>query len=311
MFLKNNGTIVMASSGTIYTTGVPNLPPSNGFRCTTCHNAAEWPALYTVAEVTFPSGAKVTFGGYDADGKPVADPNNICLLCHQGRSSTKTVNAIVAGKDPNTVDAKISFSNVHYFAAGATLFGSDVMGAYQYAEKDYVGFNAKHPINKCGDCHEVHALEVKTEACTTCHAGVEDLEAVRMDATDWDGDGDTTEGVKAEIASFEERLYADIQAYAKANSVPIVYDSSSYPYWFVDADENGEADLNDKGGKVSYNGNFTPILLEACYNYQYSHKDPGAFTHNPKYVLQFLYDSIESLGGDLTGLTRPVTPAAE
>jgi hypothetical protein len=60
--------------------------------------------------------------------------------------------------------------------------------------------------------------------------------------------------------------------------------------------------------------NFTPRLLRAAYNYQYVQKDPGAFAHNPKYIGQILYDSLEDLsaGGvevDMTGMTRPEVPA--
>ncbi len=286
------------------------MPPSNGFMCTTCHNEEEWPARYVVTDVTFPSGAKLTFGGVDADGKPVADESNLCLLCHQGRSSTPSVNRALADKDPETPDPTIRFSNIHYFAAGATLFGSEAQGAYQFDGKDYAGANTKHPINKCKDCHDVHALEVKVEACVACHGSAsdpQDPKTYRLDTTDYDGDGDTTEGISAEVDAFAERLYAAIQAYAKAKGTPIVYNPAAYPYFFVDADEDGNPDVGERG-RVAYNA-WTPTLLKAAYNYQYYQKDPGAFTHNPKYVLQFLYDSIQALGGDISGLTRPAVPA--
>ena len=69
------------------------------------------------------------------------------------------------------------------------------------------------------------------------------------------------------------------------------YDANRYPYF-----------LTDTG--AGYNA-FTPRLLEAAYNYQFSIKDPGAFAHNGKYVIQVLYDSLEDLGADMTGLARP------
>jgi len=50
-------------------------------------------------------------------------------------------------------------------------------------------------------------------------------------------------------------------------------------------------------------------LLRAGFNYQYSQKDPGAFVHNPQYVIQFLIDSIEDLGGDVSKYTRPEVAA--
>ena len=114
--------------------------------------------------------------------------------------------------------------------------------------------------------------------------------------------------MKGEIDTVAERLYAAIQAYAKEKGTPIVYDSASHPYWFVDADEDGEVDVDENGAAVRYNA-FTPTLMKAAYNYQFSQKDPGSFTHNPKYILQLLVDAIEAVGGDLTGLTRPEVPA--
>lgn len=274
---------------------------ANGFMCVTCHNEEEWPARYAVNEVTFPSGATLTFG----EGKE----SNLCIVCHQGRSSTPTVNRALGDKPADTVDDTIRFSNIHYFAAGATIFGNDAQGAYVFDGKEYVG---PHPHVaqagfECKSCHDVHALNVKVETCAGCHGGSSDPtdpDTYRIDATDWDGDGDTTEGVKSEIASFGERLYAGLQAYAKDKGTPLVYDSHSYPYFFVDADENGEPDVNAEGGLVGYNA-WTPNLLKSAYNYQYWQKDPGNFAHNAKFMLQILYDSIENVGGDVAGLTRP------
>jgi hypothetical protein len=310
MFIKNGGTTVVSSTGTTLTTGVSSLPISNGFKCSTCHDEANWPNRYAVASVTFPSGKTVSLGGKDADGKFVADDSNLCIACHQGRESTASVNAALRGKDANTVDAKISFKNIHYFAAGATLFGNDAQGAYQYEGKIYFGQNVAHPLNKCKDCHDVHALEPKLEACAGCHGGAkpEDIR-FNTDTTDWDGDGNVTEGVAGEIATLSEALYAEIQKYAETTAgTPILYDGHSNPYFFVDADKNGEADTDDKGAAIRY-ASWTPRLLKAGFNYQYSQKDPGAFVHNPKYVIQFLYDSIEDLGGDVSKFTRPEVPA--
>ena len=91
---------------------------------------------------------------------------------------------------------------------------------------------------------------------------------------------------------------------------PIVYDAAAYPYFFEDTDGNGEIN----GEEAAYTA-WTPRLLKAAYNYQYVQKDPGAFAHNAKYVIQFLYDSLTSLGQqvtvDMTGMARPEAPAAE
>jgi hypothetical protein len=306
-FLKSGGTVVISPSGSTSTTGVTSMPISNGFKCATCHDEANWPNRYEVKSVVFPSGKTVSLGGKDADGNFVVDDSNICILCHQGRESTASVNAALRGKDADAVDAKISFKNIHYFAAGATLFGGDVQGAYQYDGKEYVGQNVAHPVNKCKDCHDVHALEPKVETCAGCHSGAKP-EDIRTpgDVVDYDGDGNTTEGTKGEIETLSEALYAELQKYAETKAgMPIVYDSAAYPYFFADKDKDSKADKNDKGANVNYNGNWTPRLLRAAFNYQYSHKDPGVYVHNPKYVIQFLIDSIADLGGNVSAYTRP------
>lgn len=311
-FIEQGGTVAFNSRGQTYTVGVGPQPVSNGFQCSTCHNEAEWPNRYAVTNVPFPSGKSVTFSTPDADGNLQPVDSNLCLECHQGRESGASVAAALRGKDVDTVDAKIGFKNVHYFAAGATLFGADAAGLYQYPDKEYAPRNLHGDGNlagpqQCTECHNTHALTVQTDACQQCHknvTSVEDLQDIRVSETDYDGDGDVTEGISAEFAAFQERLFAAIQKYAADKGTGIVYDAVAYPYFFVDADGDGKADKNANGGSVGYNA-FTPRLLEAAYNYQYSVKDPGAFAHNAKYVMQVLYDSIVDLKGDVSGLTRP------
>jgi hypothetical protein len=86
-----------------------------------------------------------------------------------------------------------------------------------------------------------------------------------------------------------------MQTYAAANGGAIEYKGDAYPY-FYGADGKAYA-------------TWTPRLVKAAFNYQYSQKDPGAFVHNTKYFMQFLIDSIEDLGGDVSKYTRPEVPA--
>lgn len=309
-FIKNGGTVVFDSRGNTLTAGVGNMEPSNGFKCSTCHNEAAWPERYAVASVPFPSGATVGFAK-DADGKFVANDSNLCIECHQGRESTSSVNNALRGKDLDTVDTAISFKNVHYFAAGATLFGNVAKGIYQYDGAEYLGQNMHGDLGptECAQCHNVHELEVQVAECADCHKTVktiEDVYGIRgKDEPDYDGDGNVDEGIKGELEGMEEALWAAIADYAANKAgTGIMYNSASYPYFFADTDGDGAADKDDKGATVRYN-QFTPRLLKAAYNYQYAHKDPGAFAHNGKYVIQALYDSIKDLGGNVTTLTRP------
>ena len=308
-FIKNGGTVAVAGSS-IRTTGVVGAEPANGFACTTCHNAAAWPALYAVTSVPFPSGKSVTFSTEKDDKgnlKPV--DANLCLECHQGRQSTAALNARIGkNEDDKVPEKKLSFANVHYFAAGASLFGNDAQVAYQYADKEYVGQNKHAPgFDTCTGCHSAHELELSLEKCTACHAGVKSAADIRFSSTDLDGDKDVKEPIKAEITALEEKLLTAMQAYAKTVAkADIVYDANAYPYFFADANANGKIDK----GEAAYT-EWTPRLLKAAYNYQFAQKDPGGFAHNPKYIGQILFDSLESLSGaaglkvDMTGLTRP------
>lgn len=277
--------------------------PSNGLACATCHNDVSEFTIYEVEQVQFPSDAVVGFDDL---------PSNLCINCHQGRESKASVDAAIGDLGPDEVSENLRFRNIHYFAAGATLFGTEVQGAYEFDGQAYNGRNEHVPgFDTCTECHNTHALEVEVQECGDCHAGVEvkeDLQTIRGSSeVDWDGDGDNTEGIYGEIATMNELLYAALVDYS-TNTVgtPILYNASRYPYFFADADGNGELN-GDEGAYVTW----TPALLRAAYNFQYAAKDPGAYAHNGQYVLQILYDSINSIGGDVTGMTRPEVIAAE
>ena len=285
-------------------------PPANGFQCTTCHTDLETWERYEFTTVEFPSGAELTFSTEtDADGNLIADDSNMCMHCHQGRSSTASVDQSTAGLAKDSVSEDLGFINIHYFAASASVFGNEAEGGYQYPGKSYVGRNEHVPnYSTCVQCHSTHQLEVKVTECAACHAGVEtveDLQNIRTSTVDYDGDGDTEEGVYAEIDTLRAALYEAIQAYAATTAgTPIVYDPAAYPYFFIDTNANGEPDPGEGIYPNKY-ASWTPALLKAAYNYQYALKDPGGYAHNAEYVLQLLYDSIQDIGGSTAGFTRP------
>jgi hypothetical protein len=257
-----------------------------------------------VNNVRFPSGAILTFG----EGE---DPN-LCLECHQGRESTVSVNAAITRADvgDDEVSEALTFRNPHYFATGATLFGSEARGAYQYDDQEYSGrFLHVEPMDTCIECHDTHALELQTQVCAGCHQGAdteEGLQSIRQALTeDYDGDGDTEEGVAGEVQTMHEALLTAIQEYATGQGAPIQYNALAYPYFIADPNDNGQLDE----GEAGYTS-WTPRLLRAAYNYQWVAKDPGAFAHNGRYIMQVLYDSLSDMGVDVSGMTRPEVMAA-
>lgn len=295
--------------------GVVNAPVPVGevVDCDACHNDK----AAALTSVTFPSGLVATNLGKEAR----------CMVCHQGRESTVSVEAKVTAArtdnpalDDDTVSSKISFTNIHYFAAGASLYGREAAGAYLYAEpggdasdlylttlpqrKAYDRkFTHVARYDTCIECHDPHTQQVRVSDCAACHVDAQgnpvssyaDLREIRMAGTinDFDGDGNAAEGIAQEIEGLEATLYAAIQSYA-SNVVgkPIHYDGHAYPYFF-------------EAGTSSRYSSWTARLLRAAYNYQYAQKDPGDFAHNGKFIVQFLYDSIADLNDKLSTLAVP------
>jgi hypothetical protein len=324
-FIVHNPGATVSISATNKSLSSIAQPVGNGFKCTTCHDEANFPNRYFVQKVTFPSGKTTWFADANA---------NLCIMCHQGRESTVSVNAALSGakgadgkpfdltkqstkvlglKDPTKPQAAdnpplIGFRNPHYFAAGATLMGGEVQGAYQYANQKYSGRTVHpDPMNNCIACHDTHTQELMLDKCATCHGAVKSVDDLKKwrkpdDTVDYDGDG-TAEGYGEEVQGMSDALWAQIQAVATKNKYPIAYDPNSYPYFFNDTNANGTADPEEAKSTNSY-AYFTGKLLQAAYNYQWVQKDPGAFAHNFYYINQVLYDSIKDLGGNVGKMKR-------
>jgi hypothetical protein len=243
------------------------------------------------------------------------------MTCHQGRESSLIIEKMIEGLAPDTVSVDLQLPNVHYYAAGATLFGGEVQGAYQYKGKTYVGRN-EHVLefDTCVECHGGHRLAPDEEQCATCHGqrlsdettkpkhepslmecrdchGMVEVETIRghkdyIAPVDYDGDGDMREGHSQEVATLQEALYTAIQAYANdVVGTPVVYDAHSDPHFFTDVNGDGKPDPDE----INYDNRYrtwTPRLVQAAYNYLYSVGDPGAYAHNGKYIVQILYDSL-------------------
>jgi len=286
--------------------------PSNSLTCTTCHNSLTELTLYPVMAVEFPSGAELSFGE--------DSPNNMCLTCHQGRQSGVGIQAAIdrAGVSDDEPSDALRFQNPHYFASGASLFGAQAEGAYQYPDMEYNGvFEHTRQFDECGDCHNVHSAEIQFQECADCHEGVETPEDVAQirgvidgerDPVDFDGDGDVEEGIASEVETFYNALREEIFVYAAETIGTPIVNAGGYPYWFIDTNGNGEADPDETNRDNAYN-QWTPSLLRAIYNLQFADADApvGEFSHNAEYMIQVLYDTLLDIGGEeaVADFTRP------
>jgi hypothetical protein len=213
------------------------------------------------------------------------------MICHQGRSSGPTVRERIAA-------GNFAFSNIHYYAAAASLFGSQVKGGYEYDGMTYAGPNtfpahvAVAPnLTTCVGCHmggvdeADHTFNVQLGDCTQCHPGGSFATL-----------GGSPGSNKTAIDTLSAELLTEIQDYA-TNTIgtPIVYDPQSHPYFFADANNNGTVDADETGYSA-----FDATLLPAAYNYQVAQKEPCGYIHNGAYIKQLLFDAIVALGGDPT-----------
>src|SRR6185369_11271766 len=133
------------------TSAAPHV--KNGFACTNCHADMLTYARHSVPKVNFASGISVDTGSNDA---------NLCMTCHQGRESTASVNKAIAGLPLDKPEPKLNFLHVHYFPAGATIYGTEAKVAYEYEGKSYAGRFAHIPnVATCTGCHQPHGGELK------------------------------------------------------------------------------------------------------------------------------------------------------
>lgn len=267
--------------------------------CQVCHN----PSAHDKDMVVYPSGVEIGDLGEYAN----------CMECHQGRTSSSNVENATADLPEDEINEELGFINVHYKIAAATRYGTEVMVGYEYPELSYAGYYPHvSDFQYCTDCHDPHSLALTPSECAACHpvvSGLEDLRSIRVEGTpDYDGDGDTSEGVYGELITVHEQFYEAIQQYAsEVLDAPILY-ADQFPYWFNDSNGNGEADEGEVAFPNRY-GSWSPRLVKAAYNYHLVIEDPGGYMHNARYLIQLMVDGIDNLSEvvdvETAGLIRP------
>jgi hypothetical protein len=269
---------------------VAEAPPSGrAIECRSCHNDR----AHTLGSVSFNSGAE--FAPVGSEG--------VCLICHQSRESTDSIEAALAGAAKDDPDTDLTFINPHYAVAASTKLGTLARSGYQYPGEEYAGY-FEHAANAetCTDCHSAHSLRVEPDACKPCHVNVVgslDFANIRQQAPSFDRDRLAGEGVKTEVDELMVLLYGMIQDYGENVAGRHIVYADQFPYFFVDTNEDGEANADEVSFGNQYDA-WTPRLLKAAYNYQFSKQDPGGYVHNPRYILQLLHDSMLDLAERVT-----------
>ncbi len=257
--------------------------------CAACHNEG----FTDKTSVLMPSGIVM---------QAAADEKR-CMECHQGRQSGVGIDAMIAQSavSLDAVSDALDFTRTHNDPGISIKYGTAVKAGYEYEGRDYdAEFTHVEGYHICTDCHDSFSLKVKVDTCRQCHlemATTDDLAKIRTvgASADFNGNGDVTEGIAAEISALQDALLRNIQTYARQISKrSIGYSFDNYPYFFIDVDQSGRLETDEIRFENRYNA-WTPRLLRAAYNYESSMRDRGAYAHNAKYVIQLLYDSISSL----------------
>jgi len=264
------------------------IPIGTTVMCSACHN----PEVHAMTSVAYPGGFEV---------QPVRNEAS-CLNCHQGRATGLQIERAIDGLELDEINEELNFVSVHYGIAALAKWGSETHGAYQYPGKAYQGYYVHvREFETCESCHDPHDSKVRVETCTPCHFNVaeyRDIRLIREDQTDWNGDG-ILAGVDNDIQAMHNQLLQLIREYSEqVSEAPILYNYDRFPYWFhrIEGEQGPAYDA------------WTPRLLRAAYNYHFMMNAKGAFSHNPRYALQVLYDTIhdlaEVLDVDTQGMVR-------
>ncbi|MET1123896.1 MAG: hypothetical protein ABWW66_01370 [Archaeoglobaceae archaeon] len=208
---------------------------------------------------------------------------NICMVCHSGRSSGAKI------KIAENIKTNFGAFNSHYLAAGGVIFRTL---PYEFEGREYSDFNPHKGISDlCVACHmpgashEFRALKsgekivitAYQETCSKCHGDEEELAST----------------IEERKVQYEATLDYIRQLLERKG---IYYDIGAYPYFYPTPDKeqhtfpNAFTDWPDRD------------TLGAAYNLNLFAHEPGAFVHNPVYVKQVLYDTIDFLDdGELNG----------
>ena len=227
---------------------------------------------------------------------------NACMWCHKSRKDV--TNYITTAATGNAITS--TTWGPHEGPQSDVYVGAG-KGAYEYIPKAYANSAHNNPANfptGCVGCHMPpiaenggignHSFYPQTSACTKCHG---------TDVPNFDVGGGQS-AVKGMLRSLRTKLNTMLLL-TRDGVNPLTSSQLS------DEDFALDETLPEKAANALPPPAVTPrpaVLAPtagALYNYLVMARGSGFGVHNPKYVKQVLYDSIESVGGDLTNLVRP------
>ena len=272
----------------------------------------------------------------------------ICVFCHQGRESGYTLfKSKLAALSSPTSTLNTNFFNSHYLGTGAMLWArngyefSQVTGTLSSGSGMMYGMVTQHQQTNCIGCHMAaapnssltytvgnHTWKVVSDdesvinnvTCNTsaCHGsspipstnsgGEFDNYRFATDTNDYDGDGDSAEGVPIEITALENEVIGLLLDNG------IEYDDTAYPYFFkatlAHTSANAFKAWNLATFKAAFNVNFVVKGLPSGLT-QINQPNRSAATHNFRYNIEILQDAYTNLYNFmlLSGMTitSPVT----
>ncbi|MCM2359267.1 MAG: cytochrome C [Geobacteraceae bacterium] len=275
--------------------------------CNACHddgneNAYNWSKQRKVSPITafYNYSSAVTGKLLVSFPFPDVATSNICMACHTGRESGRTIKAIEAVEGASgafkvfSSAGGMSFINSHYLTAGATVFKSS---GYEYPGRDYsnspdylhdrigvANLNGTGASGPCVTCHMKPGrhtflpvskdpatgavISLDSAICANCHSGTNAMTAARVE--------EEQAGFLAALAALAEGL--KVRGY--------VFIANS-PYF---SNKNWQTDKGSKGGYGPGTGGPT---MGAAFNFNLLRHDFGAFAHNSLYVKRLIHDSLD------------------
>jgi trimeric autotransporter adhesin len=225
--------------------------------CVGCHSDISAGTVRSVGRVT-PYAADP---GYTT---PEAGRSNLCVPCHSGTSNGKSIEARLAAAADFT---RTGFISPHYLSAAGSL---NARGGYHFPGRSY----------SQGSTHVKVGMNGGSGPCISCHRTSSSGHSFRSGA-------DTLCAGCHGTALTAGQLSEDRGSYLNAL---VVLRAQLAAKGFVYSDST-RSFANTNWGAGQGGGN----TMGAAFNFVLLANEPGAYTHNPEYARQLIFDSIDFL----------------